>query len=99
MEPKTEIHLLQTLKPPATSSIPVENLKPSEKGSLLLKKLLTKVATTKHEQDCRISRAKLVLNTIHEWQTGTGDIVPNGHEGYFSFTVVHYNSYFINESE
>jgi len=26
-------------------------------------------------------------NTANEWQTGTGDIIPNSHERYFSFTL------------
>ncbi len=36
-------------------------------------------------------------STFHEWQTGTGDIVPSSHDRYFSFTLKHYSFYFENE--
>ncbi len=36
-------------------------------------------------------------NTVHEWQTGTGDIIPSSYEWYFPITLVYYFSYFLRE--
>ncbi len=51
------------------------------------------------KQDCQdeIGSENLVLNSVHEQQMRTGDIASNGHEQYFSFTLIHYRSYFLNE--
>jgi hypothetical protein len=38
---------------------------------------------------------KIPLLTIHEWQMGTDDTVPNKHEWYLPFSLGHYHSYFI----
>jgi hypothetical protein len=40
---------------------------------------------------------KLCWNTVLEWQKGAGDIIPNGHEQYFPFSLGHQHSYFRNE--
>jgi hypothetical protein len=40
---------------------------------------------------------KIPSITIHEWQMGIDDIIPNKHEWYLSFTLDRYYSYFIKE--
>jgi len=39
---------------------------------------------------------KIPLLTIHEWQMGTDDTIPNKPEWYLPFSLGHYHSYFKN---